>query len=292
MSAMLRFRLGLLCFAALVAACGKSQTAECEPGKMYSCYDGPAGTDTVGVCRKGSALCMAAGKLGVCEGEIIPESELCDGDDNNCNGQVDEGVTNACGGCTLLEHQPGEPCAPCGTYACAGREVTNCSGGRLNNCGQCNTPDVIGLNTACVGGNGCPGSNACPDAGIDPVCVAAQKNNCGVCGATAVPGIGDMCNTGGCSGTLACNMAGLGSVCGGPARNNCNACGLPNVERAVVFRAATPRAAVSSACPARWIPTPMAWPTRATPARCCRTPRRPMATETVLVMRVTAALRW
>ncbi|MDP3153201.1 MAG: thrombospondin type 3 repeat-containing protein [Archangium sp.] len=228
-AAMLRFRLGLLCFAALVAACGKSQTAECDPGKMYSCYSGPAGTDTVGVCRKGSALCMAAGKLGVCEGEIIPERELCDGDDNNCNGQVDEGVTNACGGCTLLEHQPGEPCEPCGTYACAGREVINCSGGRLNNCGQCNTPDVTGLNAACVGENGCPGANACPDAGSDPVCVAVQKNNCGACGATAVPGIGDMCNTGGCAGTLACNMAGLGSVCGGPARNNCNACGLPNV---------------------------------------------------------------
>ena len=90
-------------------------------------------------------------------------------------------------------------------------------------------PDVTGLNTACVGSNGCSGSNACPDAGTTPVCVAAQKNNCGVCGAVTVAGVGGGCTTGGCAGTLACNMAGTGSVCGGPGRNNCNACGLPDV---------------------------------------------------------------
>lgn len=223
-------RLALLCcVTALVAACGKSATAECDPGKLYSCYGGPAGTDGIGVCSKGSALCMAAGRLGTCEGQTVPSPELCDGEDNDCNGLVDEGVTNACGGCTILEHAPGESCPPCGTYSCAGREVVTCSGGRLNNCGVCNVPDVAGLNTACVGGNGCRGTNACPDAGTTAVCLAALKNNCGVCGATAVAGLGSACTSGGCAGTLGCNMSGLGSVCGGPNRNNCNACGLPDV---------------------------------------------------------------
>ncbi|MFO0594824.1 MAG: thrombospondin type 3 repeat-containing protein [Myxococcaceae bacterium] len=212
-----------------LAACSPPAKNECDPGKTYTCYSGPTGTDSVGVCHGGSALCMAAGKLGDCDGEVVPTPELCDGDDNDCDGQTDEGVTNACGGCTELQHAPGDPCDPCGTYACAGREIVTCNGGRLNNCGQCNQPDVSGLNASCVGGNGCGGMTGCPDGGSTAICNAAAKNNCGVCGAAVVSGIGDACNTGGCAGNLACNGAGTGSVCAGQGRNNCNACGLPDV---------------------------------------------------------------
>lgn len=219
----------LLFVFALISACGSTSANECEPGRMYSCYSGAPGTEGIGGCRKGTALCMAAGKLGTCEGEVTPAPELCDGDDNDCNGQVDEGVTNECGGCTPLEHAPGDPCLPCGTFTCVGRESVTCSGGHLNNCGQCNLPDVLGLNTACVGANGCAGTLACPDAGTTPVCFSMTKNNCGVCGASEVPSLGTSCSTGGCAGSLACNMAGTDSVCGGPNRNNCNACGLPDV---------------------------------------------------------------
>ncbi len=57
-----------------------------------ACYDGPGGTEGVGVCLGGSQTC-AVGSWGTCSGQTLPELEFCDGSDNNCNGSADENVT-------------------------------------------------------------------------------------------------------------------------------------------------------------------------------------------------------
>jgi hypothetical protein len=220
-------RLPALLILAVLGGCGSAP--ECEPGKSYTCYRGPSGTLNVGACRAGTALCRANGTLGECEGSVTPSVELCDGADNDCDGQVDEDVTNACGGCTMLEQAPGDACEPCGQWACAGLELLLCSGGRVNNCGACGLPDVTGLGAACVGTDGCAGQQRCTASGVGVECVAPRKNNCGVCGAPDVVGLGQGCTAGGCAGTLACSVDGLSAVCTGPGRNNCNACGLPDV---------------------------------------------------------------
>lgn len=119
----------LPCFLAAAALAGCSPAgAECEPGRSYSCYPGPEGTQGVGDCRAGSFVCAATGKKTPCVGATVPDVELCDGIDNDCDGQTDESVKNACGGCTTLEHQPGEACPPCGIYTCAGPEILSCPG--------------------------------------------------------------------------------------------------------------------------------------------------------------------
>jgi hypothetical protein len=160
----------LVATALLMATVAASSTScggagECQPGKRVTCYTGPEGTLGVGACRAGSALCDASGRLLACEGMVTPSIELCDGEDNDCDGVADEDVTNACGGCTVLDHQPGEACEPCGVWACAGLEAVQCVRGRLNNCGVCGAADVVGLNASCVGENGCPGTTACPEDG-------------------------------------------------------------------------------------------------------------------------------
>ncbi|MBS1152548.1 MAG: Bacterial Ig-like domain (Group 1)/fibronectin type domain protein [Myxococcaceae bacterium] len=219
----------LLALAAAIAGCSPN-AGECESGRTYTCYPGPNGTLGIGECRAGSFICSAQGKRGDCQGSVVPMPELCDDRDNNCDGAVDEGATNACGGCLVLEHNPGEMCPTCGIYICQGKEAVTCPGGTPNNCQQCNRPNVVGLGQACVGDNGCPGTTVCAtDAGTELACPGVKKNNCGVCGLTDVPGLGDPCNTGGCAGMLKCTAAGTSTVCGGNNRNNCNVCGAADV---------------------------------------------------------------
>ena len=67
----------------------------CVPGMMQPCYDGPAGTEGVGICTGGTQTCAADGQgWGPCAGEVLPQPENCaSGIDQNC-----DGVAPACTG--------------------------------------------------------------------------------------------------------------------------------------------------------------------------------------------------
>ena len=65
----------------------------CVPGSVRSCYSGPAGTENVGACSSGTQNCNASGSgYGACIGEVQPVAEVCDGNDNDCDGAIDEGA--------------------------------------------------------------------------------------------------------------------------------------------------------------------------------------------------------
>jgi hypothetical protein len=61
-------------------------------GGALICAEGmtePCGSD-VGACKPGTQTCHD-NMFGMCEGAIGPSQEICNGIDDNCNGQVDEG---------------------------------------------------------------------------------------------------------------------------------------------------------------------------------------------------------
>ncbi|MFM2153098.1 MAG: hypothetical protein RL199_1533 [Pseudomonadota bacterium] len=235
----------------------------CEPGTTRACYSGIAGTLDRGVCHDGIQTCGEDGVwLAACLGEQVPVAESCDGVDDDCDGTVDEGVKNGCGGCAVLPSDPGGSCEGCGRYTCDGLEALRCvapaetlgdactnadgcagffgcdASGEVacgapatNACGVCGGAAVSGLGEACSNDDACTGLTVCDGAGSSAVCDAPRRSNCGLCGEADVADVGAACATSeGCIGILECDTAGTGSVCAGPSQNACGVCGGPLVE--------------------------------------------------------------
>ena len=66
----------------------------CKPGQKEPCYTGDKKSRNKGNCSDGARTCTAKGEWGECEGQVLPQEETCNPQDDNCDGQVDEDLSN------------------------------------------------------------------------------------------------------------------------------------------------------------------------------------------------------
>jgi MYXO-CTERM domain-containing protein len=182
----------------------------------------PCDTGKPGVCGPGISKCKAGGLE--CVGQVMAAPmETCNGLDDDCNGQTDEG--DLCPKDFICDHgtcvekcdggefscPPGFQCNPAGYCVDALCAAVVCPSGQVCVNGLCNAPC---LGVTCPFGQTCI-SNTCVDLCAGVMCEAGEVCTQGVCIGKcdcAPCGVGNECNA--TSG--ACVPAGCGNV-------NCNA---------------------------------------------------------------------
>jgi hypothetical protein len=161
------------------ATCGANK---CIDGFCRAtCTPGTAGCVPAGTCQNGARAC-AGGEFAACSSGILPSVEVCDGKDNNCNGEIDENPDQLCGPNLTCVNGLCVP-ATCGVES-PYLEGYDCESGRyqVGNCGE---------------GAACPAGQSCRGATCIDKCVGVQ------CGE------GDICTGGTCTGG-GCFLTGCG----------------------------------------------------------------------------------
>lgn len=136
----------------------------CVDGSTQPCYTGPNGTQGVGLCNGGQLVCTNGQWPSTCQGEITPKPETCNGSNDDCDAQTDEGNPGGGGACnTGLQGD----CAA-GTQQCSNGSLV-CQQNQQPQSESCNGDD-----DDCDGqtDEGNPGGGASCSTGLMGICAA------------------------------------------------------------------------------------------------------------------------
>jgi hypothetical protein len=202
---------------------------QCNPGDFVECYNGPDGTINVGVCKSGKRKCNSDGTWGDCVGAVLPTTEIKDGLDNDCDGQVDEDF------CHDADHDGYFAESGCGTAVDCNDSDSNIHPGAVEIACDGKDNDCDGTIDPCYVGNGTGGciSGSCGIVSCDNgwgncngiSADGCEKNinidpyNCGSCGhSCSLPNATSTCSNGVCI-IVSCNPG--WTDCDGNPANGC-----------------------------------------------------------------------
>ena len=139
------------------------------------CYQGPANSREVGLCADGTQTCEPDLGWAPCVGQVLPTLEICDQEDNDCDGAVDDlpGADCTCTPSATRDCYPGPP-GTAGVGVCLAGSQTcpptgfpvwgACGGAVVPTAEVCNNLDddcdgtvdegVVGVGVACFSGVG------------------------------------------------------------------------------------------------------------------------------------------
>ncbi|MDH5670854.1 MAG: MopE-related protein [Myxococcales bacterium] len=186
---------------------------------------GGACGSTIGACSQGAFQC--SGGVLVCMGDTRPATEICNGLDDNCDGLIDNGVSDA------TDARIGQPCGDKNSGECSfGTQV--CAGGSIQCSGYNGPTDELcdGLDNDCDGltDEGNPEGGAACGSNIGACSQGAFQCSAGtlVCtgGVTAAPeicdGIDNNCDGLTDNGVTVTTDARIGQPCGATDAGECD----------------------------------------------------------------------
>jgi hypothetical protein len=206
-------------------ASGIAGTGICRAG-VQACTAVPCGTAPNACCPAGwpaGKPCPGGAMYGACSGAVGPQPEVCNGIDDDCNGTVDNNITDPWAGTACCPTGNNADCTNTGTgtrcrlgaYQCVGGAKT-CVGGIAKSPETCNNVDddcngpvddnIAGNGQPCTGG----GTNTTPPCTAHYVC-GPTKPGAGPNGLTctqAVMPMPEICNgiDDNCDGTIDNNL--------------------------------------------------------------------------------------